>query len=62
MAKGNMLLGRAVGSVGDITFSVVNGKQVIKAKPATAKGQYIKSCVIASTMGPGIKINQGKLS
>ena len=35
---------------------------VIKAKPATAKGQYIKSCVIASTMGPGIKINQGKLS
>ena len=34
---------------------------VIKAKPATAKGQYIKSCVIASTMGPGIKINQGKL-
>ena len=35
---------------------------VIKAKPATAKGQYIKSCVIASTMGPDIKINQGKLS
>ena len=34
---------------------------VIKAKPAAAKGQYIKSCVIASTMGPGIKINQAKL-
>ena len=34
---------------------------VIKAKPAAAKGQYIKSCVIASTMGPGIKVNQGKL-
>ncbi len=34
---------------------------VIKAKPATAKGQYIKSCVIASTMGPGIRINQAKL-
>ena len=34
---------------------------VIKAKPASAKGQYIKSCVIASTMGPGIKINQAKL-
>ena len=34
---------------------------VIKAKPAAAKGQYIKSCVIASTMGPGIKINQTKL-
>ena len=34
---------------------------VIKAKPAAAKGQYIKSCVLASTMGPGIKINQAKL-
>jgi large subunit ribosomal protein L1 len=28
-----------------------------KAKPAAAKGQYIKSCVTASTMGPGVKIN-----
>ena len=35
---------------------------VIKAKPAACKGQYIRSCVIASTMGPGIKINQAKLS
>ena len=35
---------------------------IIKAKPAATKGQYIKSCVIASTMGPGIKINQAKLS
>ena len=34
---------------------------VIKARPAAQKGQYIKSCVIASTMGPGIKINQAKL-
>ena len=34
---------------------------VIKAKPAAAKGQYTKSCVVASTMGPGIKINQGKI-
>ena len=34
---------------------------VIKAKPAAAKGQYIKSCVIASTMGPGIKVNAAKL-
>ena len=34
---------------------------VVKARPAAAKGQYIKSCVIASTMGPGIKINQAKL-
>ena len=35
---------------------------VVKARPAAAKGQYIKSCVIASTMGPGIKINHSKLS
>ena len=34
---------------------------VIKARPAAQKGQYIKSCVIASTMGPGIKINASKL-
>ena len=34
---------------------------IIKAKPAAAKGQYIKSCVVASTMGPVIKINQAKL-
>jgi len=30
---------------------------VVKAKPAAAKGQYIRSCVTASTMGPGVKIN-----
>ena len=33
---------------------------VIKAKPAAAKGQYIKSCVTASTMGPGVRINAQK--
>lgn len=33
---------------------------IIKAKPAAAKGQYIKSCVIASTMGPGVKVNSAK--
>ncbi|MFY9198484.1 MAG: 50S ribosomal protein L1 [Acutalibacteraceae bacterium] len=33
---------------------------IIKAKPAATKGQYIRSCVVASTMGPGIKINPGK--
>ena len=35
---------------------------IIKAKPAAAKGQYIKSCVVATTMGPGVKINYSKLS
>ena len=34
---------------------------IIKAKPAAAKGQYIRSCVVASTMGPGIKVNPLKL-
>jgi len=34
---------------------------IIKAKPAAAKGQYIRSCVTASTMGPGVKINTQKL-
>ena len=34
---------------------------IIKAKPAAAKGTYIKSCVVASTMGPGIKINAAKI-
>ena len=34
---------------------------IIKAKPAAAKGQYIRSVVVASTMGPGVKINPMKL-
>ena len=34
---------------------------VIKAKPAAAKGQYIRSCVVASTMGPGVKVSAAKL-
>ena len=33
---------------------------IIKAKPAAAKGQYVKSCVAASTMGPGVKMNAAK--
>jgi large subunit ribosomal protein L1 len=35
---------------------------IIKAKPAAAKGQYLKSVAVASTMGPGIKINAAKIS
>jgi len=34
---------------------------IIKAKPEAAKGQYIKSCAVASTMGPGIRINPTKV-
>ena len=33
---------------------------VVKAKPAAAKGQYIRSCVVASTMGPGVKVSTAK--
>ena len=34
---------------------------IVRAKPAAAKGQYIRSCVVASTMGPGVKINPVKV-
>ena len=33
---------------------------IVKAKPATSKGAYLKSCVIASTMGPGVKVSTAK--
>ncbi len=35
---------------------------IVKAKPAATKGQYIKSCAVASTMGPGVKINPNKFA
>ena len=34
---------------------------IVRAKPAASKGQYIRSCVVASTMGPGVKINPAKI-
>ena len=33
---------------------------IIKAKPAAAKGQYVRSCVLATTMGPGVKVSTAK--
>ena len=35
---------------------------IVKAKPAAAKGQYIKSCVVATTMGPGVRMNPNKVA
>ena len=55
--------------IGKVSFGVENlGENfatlldaVNKAKPAAAKGQYIRSCVVASTMGPGVKVNPNKV-
>ena len=33
---------------------------IVKAKPAAAKGQYVKSVSLTSTMGPGVKVNYTK--
>jgi len=41
-------------------FNAIMGA-IVKAKPASSKGQYIKSCTVVSTMGPGVKINGAKL-
>lgn len=46
MAKGNMLLGQAIGSVGSLTFSRSNGKQIIKAKPEQVKNPQSKAQMI----------------
>ena len=42
-----------------VNFDALMGA-VIKAKPAACKGQYVKSCVVASTMGPGVKVSTAK--
>lgn len=55
--------------IGKVSFGVEKLQQnfdtllgaIVKAKPAAAKGQYVKSCVVASTMGPGVKVNGAKL-
>ena len=41
-------------------FNAIMGA-IVKAKPAAAKGQYIKSCTVVSTMGPGVKMSTAKL-
>lgn len=35
---------------------------VVKAKPSAAKGQYLRSVVVTSTMGPGVKINPARVN
>jgi large subunit ribosomal protein L1 len=54
--------------IGKVSFGVERLREnldalmdaVVRAKPAAAKGQYVKSCVVATTMGPGVKINPGR--
>ena len=56
-------------AIGKVSFGVEKLEEnfdallnaIVRAKPAAAKGQYIKSCTVASTMGPGVKINPAKL-
>ena len=55
--------------IGKVSFGAEKVKEnfdalldaIVKAKPESAKGQYIKSCVVATTMGPGVKVNPSKL-
>ena len=55
--------------IGKVSFGVEKLKEnfdallgaIVRAKPAAAKGQYIRSCTVASTMGPGVKINPAKV-
>ncbi|QOR34567.1 50S ribosomal protein L1 [Clostridium sp. 'deep sea'] len=56
-------IGKASFSVEDLksNFNALMGA-LMRARPAAAKGQYVKSVAVSSTMGPGIKINQQKAS
>ena len=57
--RGAIVLPNGTGkSVRVLVFA--KGDKAEAAKPAAAKGQYIKSCVAASTMGPGVKMNANK--
>ncbi len=55
--------------IGKVSFGVEKLKEnfevllgaIVKAKPEAAKGQYIRSCAVAATMGPGVKINPAKI-
>ncbi|MBE6935488.1 MAG: 50S ribosomal protein L1 [Ruminococcaceae bacterium] len=55
--------------IGKVSFGVEKLREnfdtllgaVVRAKPAAAKGQYIRSCVVASTMGPGVKVNPARI-
>ena len=55
--------------IGKVSFGVEKLQQnfdtllgaIVKAKPAASKGQYIRSCVVAATMGPGVRINPNKV-
>ncbi len=55
-------IGKVSFGTGKLTdnFNTIVGA-IVKAKPAAAKGTYIRSCVVTSTMGPGIKVNVAKL-
>ena len=54
--------------IGKVSFGAAKLQQnfdtlmdaIMKAKPAASKGQYVRSCVIATTMGPGIRVNPAK--
>lgn len=57
-------------SIGKVSFGEEKLKEnfetlmaaIVKAKPAATKGQYVKSCAIATTMGPGIKLNVARFA